>query len=154
MYLTLARSIIIYIWVMISIRIMGKRQLSQINSHELVITILISSIATAPIEDNKVPLSLSLVPIGIFVALEMLASVISVKSKWIRQKIQGKAIVVVRNGKIDQKALEEIRFCEDDLIAGLRLKDAFDINEVELAMVEANGELSVKLKSDKSGEEK
>lgn len=131
-----------------AIRIMGKRQVGELKPQELVITILISAVATVPLEDNSMPLANSLIPILIFVALEIIESAISMKSLWFRNLMQGKPIFIIKKGVLQQKELRRMRFTIDDLIDALRQKDIFDISEVENAVVETNGTLSVQQKSE------
>lgn len=148
MSITLVRAVIIYFFIIMAVRIMGKRQVGELKPQELVITILISAVATIPLEDNSIPLANSLLPIMIFVSLEMITSGISMKSITARNLLQGKPIFIIKNGKLQQKELCNLRFTIDDLIDALRQQGAFDISEVENAIVETNGSLSVQLKSE------
>lgn len=150
MTITLIRAVIIYIAVIIAVRIMGKRQVGELKPQELVITILISAIATVPLEDNSMPLANSLIPIFIFISLEIIESAISMKSLWFRNLLQGKPIFVIKNGVLQQKQLTRLRFTMDDLVDALRQQGAFDISQVQNAVVETNGTLSVQLKSSAS----
>ena len=127
---------------------MGKRQIGELKPHELVITILISSVATVPLENNSIPLSYSLVPILLLISLEILQSAICMKSIKFRNIIQGKPIFVVKDGKLQQKALRQLRFTLDDLIDAMRQQNAFDISQIQNAIIETNGILSVQKKAD------
>lgn len=147
MSIIFVRSVIIYILVVIAVRIMGKRQIGELNPHELVITILISSVATVPLQDNSMPLTNSIIPILIFVALEVIGSALSMKSLWFRNLIQGKPIIIIKDGKLQQKDLKRLRFTIDDLMDSLRRQDVFDISQVAYAVVETNGNLTVQKKS-------
>ena len=133
---------------MAAVRIMGKRQIGELKPHELVITILISSVATVPLENNSIPLSYSLVPILLLISLEILQSAICMKSIKFRNIIQGKPIFVVKDGKLQQKALRQLRFTLDDLIDAMRQQNAFDISQIQNAIIETNGILSVQKKAD------
>lgn len=128
---------------MVAVRIMGKRQIGELKPHELVITILISSVATLPLENNSIPLSYSLIPILMLISFEILESAICLKSIKFRNLVQGKPIFVIKNGKLQQKALKKLRFTIDDLIDAMRQQGAFDISEVQNAVIETNGILSV-----------
>lgn len=150
MTITVIRSIIIYIIIVLSVRIMGKRQIGELKPHELVITILISSVATIPIEENTIPLANSIIPILIFVSFEMLESALSMKSIKFRDLLQGKPVFIIRNGELQQNQLNRLRFTMDDLIDASRQAGAFDISEIENAVVETNGTLSVQLKSEEA----
>ncbi|MBE6741210.1 MAG: DUF421 domain-containing protein [Ruminococcaceae bacterium] len=149
MTIILIRSVIIYLLVVLSVRIMGKRQIGELNPHEFVITILISSVATIPIEESSIPLSYSIVPILIFVSLEVIESALCVKFPAFDKLIDGQPIFVIKNGKLRRQELKRLRFSLDDLNDALRQKDVFDINEVENAIVETNGSLSVQKKKGK-----
>lgn len=129
---------------------MGKRQVGELNPQELVITILISAVATVPLEDNGMPLANSLIPIGIFISLEIINSALSMKSIKFRNLIQGKPIFVIRNGEIQQNELTRLRYTVDDLVDCVRQAGVFDISQVENAIVETNGVISVQKKSEYS----
>ena len=148
MTITLIRAVIIYIFVMAAVRIMGKRQVGELKPQELVITILISAVATIPLEEHAIPLSTSLIPILIFISLEIIESGLSMKFPKFRSLIQGRPVFVIKNGVLQQKALQRLRFTVDDLLDALRQKDVFSIDEVLNAIVETNGTLSVQVKSD------
>lgn len=143
MTIAFIRAIIIYIAVILSVRVMGKRQIGELKPHELVVTVLVSQIATIPMEDNSMPLINSLVPLMVLVALELFVSVLSMKSLGFRNMMQGKPIFIIRDGKIDQKQMKRLRFTVDDLVDSLREKDIFDINDVDYAVIETNGSVSV-----------
>lgn len=137
------RAVIIYFFVITAVRIMGKRQVGELKPHELVITILLSAVAVIALEENSMPLSNCLIPIMLFISLEILVSALSMKSLKFRNLIQGRPIFIIRKGKLDQKKLREMRFTIDDIVDSLRQKDIFDINEVEDAIIETNGSISV-----------
>ena len=143
MAINFIRAIIIYVVIIIAVRLMGKRQVGELKPHELVITILISAIAVIPLEENSMPLANCLVPIMLFVSLEIIMSVISMKSLWFRNLLQGRPIFIIRQGKLDQKKLKQLRLTMDDVVDALRQKDIFDISQVEDAVIETNGSISV-----------
>ena len=149
MLVTLVRALILYVLIIICMRIMGKRQLGELQPTELVITILLSEIAAIPMQDNALPLGNSIVAVLLLVALEVINSVVVLKSSRCRSFLQGNSIVVIRDGVIDQKQLKRLRFTMDDLFDQLRQKDVFDISDVRYAIVETNGQLSVMLKPEK-----
>lgn len=122
---------------------MGKRQIGELQPGELAITILISNIAVLPIENIDVPLILGAVPILTLVCFELLLSILSMKSSKLRTILSGKPIFVIENGKINQKAINSLRFTIDDLTEGLRSCEVFDISQVAYAIVETNGTMSV-----------
>lgn len=137
------RAFIIYVFIIIAIRLMGKRQVGELKPHELVITILLSAVAVIPLEENSMPIANCLIPILLFISLEILSSILSMKSIWFRNLIQGKPIFIIRKGKLQQSKLKEMRFTVDDIIDALRQKDIFDLEEVEDAVIETNGSISV-----------
>lgn len=144
------RAVIIYVAVIISLRIMGKRQIGELTPHELVITILVSQVAIIPLQDNSMPLLNMFVPILIFVSLEILASALSMKSIHFRNLIQGKPLFVIRNGKLDEKQMKRLRFTVDDLVDAVRQKGYFDLSSIQDAVVEPNGTISVLQKAEES----
>lgn len=150
MTVTLIRALLIYFTVILAMRIMGKRQIGELNPHELVITILVSQIASIPLQDNAMPLANAFLPMLLLVSLEILASVASMKSLRLRNLLQGRPILLIRHGKPDQKQMRRLRFTVDDLIGALRQKDVFDLSTVEEAVVETNGSLSVRLRTEES----
>lgn len=143
MTINFIRAGIIYFFIIIAVRLMGKRQVGELKPHEFVITILLSAIAVIPLEENSMPLANCIVPILLFISAEIIVSVISMKSLWFRNLIQGRPIFIIRNGKLDQKKLKEMRFTVDDVVDALRQKNIFDISEVKDAVVETNGTISV-----------
>ncbi len=146
MLTTIIRVVILYLFVSATIRIMGKRNIGELQPTELVITLLLSEFASIPIEDNSVPLINSLIPVMILISLEIINSVISMKSTKFRNISDGNALLIIKDGKLDQKQLKKLRFTVDDVLSALRQKDVFDINEVAYAIIETNGTLSVLLK--------
>lgn len=127
-------------------RFMGKRQLGELQPTELVITILLSEIAAVPMENNDSPLLHSLFASALLVCLEIINSVINMKSPKISQILQGKPAVIIENGVLNQKKLKALRYSADDVLEQLRQKDVFDLSEVNYAVVETNGSLSLKKK--------
>ncbi len=145
----LIRTFILYFIVIFVVRLMGKRQIGQLQPTELVVTILLSEIAAIPLENNSVPL-INYVAAVIFLAcLEVVSSGIALKSGKYRRAVEGNAVFIIKEGKLDIKALKKLRYSIDDIMEGLRQKDVFDISDVEYAVVETNGNLSVLLKADK-----
>ena len=140
---TLVRGLILYIFIIICMRFMGKRQLGELQPTELVITILLSEIASIPMENNDVPMINSIFAALVLVCLEIINSVIIMKSTKIRYLLQGRPAVVINDGVLDQKKLKALRFTADDILDQLRQKDIFEISQVQYAVVETNGSLSV-----------
>ena len=122
---------------------MGKRQIGKLQPIDLIVTILISNISVKPIEDKDSSLFLGLLPILILVILELLFSALSLKIHFFRKLITGKPKFIIKNGKINQKEMVKLRISIDDLLAGLRKKNIFNLNEVHDALIETNGSISV-----------
>lgn len=141
------RAVILYAAVIFVIRLMGKRQIGEMQPSELVITILISEVASLPLQDKGIPMLYALVPLFVFVSFEIILSALSLKSKKLRNLMQGHEVTVIKNGKINIRALRTLRMTVDDLTGALRQKDVFDVKEVSCAIFETNGKLSVKLKN-------
>lgn len=148
MLIVFIRAVILYIIVIISVRIMGKRQIGELQPTELVITILVSNIATLPLEDLNIPLISGIIPILLLVCFDVIMSGATLKFRNLRRVVSGTAKVVIRDGKIEQGVLKELRFSIDDLMVALRGKDVFDISEVQFAVIETNGKISVYKKFD------
>lgn len=146
MLITLFRTIILYILVLITIRILGKRQVGELQPADLVLTILLSEILVIPMQDPEIPLIHTVIPVLLLIGFEIVISVISLKSLRFRTLLQGNSLIVIRNGVVDQKQLQRLRFTIDDLLEALRKKDVFDITTVQYAIVETDGTLSVLLK--------
>mgnify|MGYP001066497024 CR=1 FL=1 len=148
MLIVFIRGIIVYVLVIFATRIMGKRQLGELSPSELVITILISNIATLSMEDPSMPIITGIIPILTLVCLDILASYAALKSRKLRHLISGRPKVIISNGKIDQQVMKELRFTIDDVCASLRTSGIFDISEVQYAVVETTGTISVLQKAD------
>lgn len=149
MLISFVRTVILLIVIVIAVRIMGKRQIGQLQPAELVVTILLSEMAATPMQDNDIPMVNTLVAIAVLVSLEILMSVISLKSRKARSLLQGNSVILIRNGKIDSREMKRLRYTLDDLLEALRQKDVFDIGDVQYAIAETDGTLSVLLKPEK-----
>lgn len=147
MFVTLIRSVILYFTVILSLRLMGKRQIGELQPGELVVTIMISECAAAPIQDLDRPALNGIIAIFCLVILEVLLSVATLKLPWARRVLDGSPTLIIKNGVIDQKAMKALRLTIDDINESLRQQGIFDIREVAFALVETGGKLSVKKKS-------
>ncbi len=137
------RALFLYFFITLGVRLMGKRQLGELQPAEFVIAILISNIASLPIEDTSIPMIIGIIPIFVLVACEVIVSGISLKSRRFRSIISGRPVVVIHDGVIDQKNLRTLRFSVDDLLASLRQQNVFDVSTVWYAIVETTGKVSV-----------
>ena len=142
MTILIIRAFILYVIVIFSVRFMGKHQIGQMQPTELVITILISNIATMTLEDREAPLQTGTVPILFLVSVDVIISVFTMISPKFRKIISGSPQVVIHHGVLDKMKLRTLRMSQDDLQEALRGLDIFDINEVEFAVVETNGQIS------------
>lgn len=148
MSVVLIRALILYILVIFSVRLMGKRQLGELQPSELVITILVSNIATLPLEDVNIPLMIGVTPILALVCFEVLVSWMNLKFPKLRKIISGSPKIIISNGVIDNTILSELRLSVDDLMMSLRTNDIFSLDEVQYAIVETTGSISVMKKAD------
>ena len=142
----IARTVLMYIFVSIGVRLMGKRQIGDMQPTELVVTLLISEIAAIPLQDVSQPISIGLIAIFILVLLEIAASVIVLKNLRLRRIFSGKAVAVIKNGEIDQKAMRNVRMTVFDLVEMLRMQGIFALDDIESAFLELTGNLSVRQK--------
>ena len=139
----LIRTILIYIIVTAAVRLMGKRQVSDMQTSELVITLIISEVASLPLENAERPRLNSLVPIMMIVAIELLVSLLMMKSKRFRSLICGHPIVIIKDGQMIDSQLRKLRISREDVYSLLREKDIADESTVRWGIIEPNGTLSV-----------
>ena len=137
------RTIIIYAAVIFSLRFMGKRQIGQLQPSELVVAIMISDLATAPMSNVSIPLLYGIVPIFTLVICEVLISFVSLKNEWFRVVLSGKPQVLIKGGKIMRKELFHSRINMDDLMEELRKSGYFSLSDVDTVILETGGTLSV-----------
>lgn len=145
---TIIRTLILYIVVTLAIRLMGKRQIGDMQPNELVVTLLISEIAAIPLQDMNQPLLVGVCAIFTLIVLEIVISVLAMKSFFIRKLMSGRSVILIKNGVIDQQSMKDVRMTVLDLIELLRAQNVFNIDDVAFAVLEVNGELSVLLKKD------
>lgn len=143
MLIAIIRTFILYIFIIFCMRFMGKRQIGQLQPNELAITILISNMATLPIENIDTPLLWGVTPIFCLICFEFISSYLAMKSKRLRSIISGRPILIIEDGKINQKAMKALRFSVDDLTESLHSCNVFQLNNVAYAIVETNGTMSV-----------
>lgn len=143
MSIAFVRSIILYVLIIFSVRLMGKRQIGELQPSELVVTILVSNIATLPLEDPSLPIMMGIVPILVLVCLDVLMSGATLKSRRLRGLVSGTPKVIIRDGTVDQKQLKSLRFSIDDVMESLRAYNIFDVSQVQFALVETTGKISV-----------
>lgn len=143
MIISIIRTLLLYCFIIFAIRLMGKRQISEMQPSELVVTLVISDIASLPMQNTSQPLLSGVIPVIVLVALEILTSVFMMKSKLFRRIICGSPVVVIQDGKLLQKEMKRLRMTNDDLFAQLRQQDIFSLGDVQYCIVETNGTVSV-----------
>ena len=148
MVIVLLRAVLLYAVIVFCIRLMGKKQLGELQPSELVVTIMLSNIATLPIEDVNIPLTMGLIPILTIVCIDVFFSQLSLRSRLVRRILCGTPKVIISEGKLDQSAMRKLRFTIDDLYEALRSQQVFDISDVQLAVVETTGQISVYVKKE------
>lgn len=143
MSIVLIRAAILYITVVFAVRLMGKRQLGELQPSELVITILVSNIATLVLEDLNIPLAVGVAPVLALVCFEVIMSWVTLKFPKVRCIVSGRPKIIISDGKLDREVMKSLRYSVDDLMTSLRGNDIFSLEEVQYAIVETTGSLSV-----------
>ena len=143
MGIVLIRSIILYLAIILALRLMGKRQMGELQPTEFVITLLIAEVAAVPMQSNEIPMAYGLISIAVLVSLEVILSTVSLKFPALNELISGRPSIVVENGKIRQKEMERQRFTVSDLCEELRLQKVNRLSDISYAILETNGRLSV-----------
>ncbi|MBR3778484.1 MAG: DUF421 domain-containing protein [Clostridia bacterium] len=142
MTISVIRTVILYLLLMIAMRLMGKRQLGELQPSELVVTLLLSDLAAVPMQENGLPLLNGVMPILVLVSLELLLSGAMLKFPPVAKLISGSPIPVIRDGAMDASALKRLRMTVEDLEESLRQQDIFDVSQVQYAIAETNGHIS------------
>ena len=137
------RTIILYLVLILVIRLMGKRQIGQMEASEFVVTMLVANLASIPMQDTGIPLYSGLIPILTVLGAELCLSWLILKSVVFRKFLCGKPVILIENGKLLQDNLRRTRVTLDELTGHLREKDVLDIRTVQYAILETNGNLSV-----------
>ena len=143
MLIVIIRAFILYFTIILAVRLMGKRQIGELQPSELVITMLLSNIATLPVEDINIPMTMGIVPIFTLVSIDVILSCLSLRFRGVRKAVSGSAKLIVSGGKVDQHAMRELRFTTDDLMAALRAQQIFDLEDVQFAVAETTGTITV-----------
>ena len=149
MIVVVIRTVIMYIVLIVAMRLMGKRQLGDLQPTELAVTIMLSDIAVIPLQEPGAPILSGIAPIALLVGLELLLSIVMMKIPRLARLITGNPIVVLRDGKPIWRELRRLRMSVEDLVDGLRELGYFDLEDIALGIVETNGKISVYPKSEK-----
>ena len=143
MLLSYLRTLFLYLLLILTVRLMGKRQVGQMEPSEFVVTMLVANLAAIPMQDGGIPLYSGLVPILTVLGAELLLSVISLRSIRFRRLLCGKPVILIENGRILRENLKKTRVTLDELSGHLREKEVLDPRSVQYAILETNGNLSV-----------
>lgn len=149
MLITFFRAILLYLIVLIVMRLMGKREIGQLQPFELAISIMIADLASIPMTDTGVPISNGIIPILGLLVMHLLISLINMKSIKAREIICGKPSILIYRGKINEKALKKERFTINELEERLRGNNIFNLGDVEYAILETSGQVTVIQKPEK-----
>ena len=143
MFTGLVRTIILYLFIIVGIRLMGKRQVGELEPSELVMSLIIADLAAVPMQDYGIPLLTGLIPILALLALTMMLSVLTMRSLKIRTLLCGRPSIIIRAGELDVGEMHRNRLTVDELLEDLRIKGFTDPSQVWYAILETNGQLSV-----------
>ena len=143
MFTGFVRTVILYILIIVGIRLMGKRQVGELEPSELVLSLIIADLAAVPMQDYGIPLLTGVVPILALLSLTMILSVLTMKSVTFRTLLCGRPSIIIRDGTVDQKEMARNRLTVDELLEELRTKGITDPTAVKYAILETNGQLSV-----------
>lgn len=149
MILNLIRTLVVFLLVVVALRLMGKRQIGKLQPYELVIIILIADLASIPMDDISIPLLSGVIPILTLVFIEVTISYFALKSERVRGLICSTPSILIKNGKIVEEELTRLRYNINDLLEQLRVKNVPNIADVEFAIMETSGEITVIPKSQK-----
>ncbi len=137
------RTAILYLCVVVALRLMGKRQLGELQPSELVVALMIADVAAIPIESDTIPLLRGIIPVFTLVLLEFIVSLFVLKSVTMRKFITGTPVEIIKDGKFDEKRLRKLRITFDDVMEQLRLSGYSSISEIDSATIETNGQMSI-----------
>ena len=143
MTITLIRTVILYLLIIVGLRLLGKHQLGELEPSELVLALIIADLASVPMQDNGIPLLSGIIPIVVLLCLDLILSVAAMSSVKFRALICGRPSIVIEKGKLVQTALRKNRFTIDELMEELRCKGYTDLSQIKYAILETNGLLSV-----------
>ena len=145
MLIAYLRTIVLYLTLIAVIRLMGKRQIGQMEPSEFVVTMLAANLASIPIQDGAIPLFTGIVPIVTILGIELVLSSLCLRSMGLRRLLCGKPVILIEEGRILQQNLRKTRVTMDELTEALREKDVLDLRSVQYAILETNGKVSVLL---------
>ncbi|MBS4208985.1 DUF421 domain-containing protein [Bacillus sp. FJAT-50079] len=144
------RTILLYGVILVIFRAMGKREIGELSVIDLVVFIMLGEMAVIAIEDHKDPIMHTITPMAVLLIIQIGMAYGSLKSRKFRKLVDGEPSIIIKNGKIDEKAMKKLRYNFDDLLMQMRTKDIDNIADVEFAILETSGELSI-IKKGKKG---
>lgn len=142
MAVSFIRTLILYVVVVAALRIMGKRQIGELEPSELVVTILVSELAAIPMQDLGIPLFAGIIPIVTLISLEIVVSFLCLKSRRLRRMLNGRAAIIIRGGKLDRRKMRQMRLTTDEVMEALRQQNIHSVAELKYGLIEPNGQLS------------
>lgn len=148
MLILFIRSILIFLFLLLIIRLTGKRQIADLQPFDLVVTLIVADLASTAIGDTETPLLYSIIPIFGLYLVQQAVALLCLKSERIRQVVCGRPLVLIRDGVLDQSVMRQANYTVRDILDNLRSKDIFDIAQVAYAILETNGSLSILQKGD------
>lgn len=143
LFVVLIRTIVLYLLIIGGLRLLGKRQLGELEPSELTLTLIIADLASVPMQDNGIPLLAGLIPIIVLLCLSSILSVLSAKSVRFRALLCGRPSVVISDGVVVERELRRNRVTVDELLEELRIQGYADLGAIKFAVLESNGQLSV-----------
>ncbi|MDM5315741.1 DUF421 domain-containing protein [Fictibacillus sp. b24] len=150
LYTIIFRTLFIYFLIMVIFRMMGKREIGKLSIIDFVVSIMIAELAVISIEDPKIPMLNSLVSIFVLLGIQLLLALVSLKSRRMREIVDGKPSLIIREGEVDEEEMKKQRYNFDDLLTQLRENNIKSLNEVEFGVLETTGKLSVIKKNEDS----
>ena len=143
MAVPLLRTLLLYCAVIAAVRLMGKRQIGELDPSELVVTILVSDLAAVPMQDLGIPMLSGLVPIATLIVLEILLSFLALKSRSFRRLLNGQPAIIIRSGRLDIQKLRQMRLTTDEVVETLRKQNVASVADVKYGVIEPDGTLTV-----------
>lgn len=143
MFVVLIRTVILYVSIIIGLRLLGKRQLGELEPAELTVALILADLASVPMQDNGIPLLTGLIPIAVLLCLTTVFSVLSAKSLRFRNLLCGRPSIVIRNGIVVESEMRRNRLTLDELLEELRIQGHTDLTGIQYAILESNGQLSI-----------
>lgn len=141
------RVVFVYVVLLVATRIMGKREIGQLSAIDFVVAIVVAELATMPITNLQLSILDSVIPIGIITLLQVITSILCLKSNYFRRLVYGRPNILIANGQMQLKEMRKARYNIDDLLTQLRQRDVFDVADVDYAVLETSGDLTVSLKA-------